>query len=75
MKIDLKKWVDKIPADAIAVEISGAQQTAQKKYNSGLFNCWSSERIKKAFNFGNGTIKDFENYINLNKKYCTIIFL
>jgi hypothetical protein len=27
-------------------------------------------QIKKAFNFGNGSIKDFKEYINNNKSYC-----
>ena len=36
----------------------------------GFYNIWNDERIKKAFNFGNGTIKDFNNYMNDNKKYC-----
>lgn len=27
-------------------------------------------QIKKAFNFGNGSIKDFKAYINNNKSYC-----
>lgn len=27
-------------------------------------------QIKKSFNFGNGSIKDFKEYINNNKSYC-----
>jgi hypothetical protein len=34
---------------------------------------WTDERIKKAFNFGNGTKKHLENYINNNKKYCYFV--
>lgn len=75
MNINLKKWSHKIPNGTVAIEISGTHQTAQKNYDLGLFNCWDSERIKNAFRFGNGTINDFKRYINLNKKYCTIIFV
>ena len=31
------------------------------------FNVWDNERIRNAFNFGNGTIKDFERYMKDNK--------
>lgn len=33
------------------------------------FNLWDDNRIKNAFNNGKGTIKDFENYMENNKKY------
>ena len=38
---------------------------------SGLKRIWTAEAIKKAFNFGNGTIKHFKNYIDNNKQFCT----
>ena len=31
---------------------------------------WTPERIKSAFNFGNGTEKDLERYIRLNKQFA-----
>lgn len=31
---------------------------------------YDDERIKNAFNFGNGTIPDFERYMNNNKIFC-----
>lgn len=31
------------------------------------FNIWTLERIRNAFNFGNGTLKDFRRYMNDNK--------
>ena len=31
---------------------------------------WTPERIKRAFNFGNGTEKDLERYIRLNKQFA-----
>ena len=40
---------------------------------SGDFTVWDDERIKNAFNFGNGTIKHFEAYMSNNKRYCTFI--
>ena len=40
----------------------------------GYFSVWNAERIKKAFNNGNGTQKDFEEYKkNNHKKYCYIM--
>ena len=48
----------------IAIEISK---------RCGDFNVWDDERIKNAFNFGNGTIKNFEEYMRNNKRYCTFI--
>ena len=36
---------------------------------SGDFTVWDDERIKNAFNFGNGTIKHFEAYMSNNKRY------
>lgn len=36
----------------------------------GLYNVWDDDRIKKAFNCGNGSIKDFENYMKDNKNNC-----
>lgn len=37
---------------------------------SGLKRIWTEEAIKKAFNFGNGTMKHFKNYMDNNKKHC-----
>ena len=34
---------------------------------------WTDEKIKAAFNFGNGTILDFKNHINNNKKYAFFV--
>lgn len=45
------------------------------KKNPELFNYWTEERIKGAFNFGNGTIKDLKRYAKNNKQFCTIVFL
>lgn len=47
-------------------------------YNGNLKECvsamdgvvWDENRIKNAFNFGNGTKADFQRYMNNNKKYC-----
>ena len=34
---------------------------------------WTPERIKNAFNNGNGTKKDLKNHMNNNKKYCYFV--
>lgn len=34
---------------------------------------WNEETIKKAFNFGNGTQKDFKRYQRDNSKYCIFV--
>lgn len=34
---------------------------------------WNKERIKGAFNFGNGTEKDFHEYMRNNKQYCIFV--
>ena len=31
---------------------------------------YDDERIKNAFNFGNGSISDFKRYMNNNKIFC-----
>ena len=34
------------------------------------YTIWTDERIKDAFNFGNGNKKDFDEYVKNNEKYC-----
>jgi hypothetical protein len=34
---------------------------------------WDDNRIKQAFNFGQGTKKDLQNHINNNKKYAYFV--
>ena len=41
-----------------------------KAYQQGDYLEWTLERIKRAFNFGNGTEKDLERYIRLNKQFA-----
>ena len=39
----------------------------------GNYNIWTPERIKSAFSFGNGTLKDFNRYRADNApRYCKI---
>ena len=56
------------------IEISRAKAnelgSVKKAYEQGFFTVWDSDRIKRAFNFGNGTLKDFKNYMENNKNYC-----
>ena len=44
-----------------------------KAYQQGDYLEWTPERIKSAFNFGNGTEKDLERYIRLNKQFAIFI--
>ncbi len=39
----------------------------------GFCILWDAERIKKSFNFGNGTKKDFNRYKKDNSKYCYFV--
>ena len=41
-----------------------------KAYQQGDYLEWTPERIKRVFNFGNGTEKDLERYIRLNKQFA-----
>jgi hypothetical protein len=36
---------------------------------------WTGEKIKGAFNFGHGTLKDLKRYMDDNKKYCQYVLL
>ena len=35
----------------------------------GYYSKWDEKRIKGAFNFKNGTLKDFKRYMKDNQKY------
>lgn len=37
---------------------------------SGKYNVWNNDRIKCAFNFGNGTMEHFMEYMQNNKQYA-----
>ena len=54
----------------LVYEISKKYGSVKKAMEAGLYNTWDDERIKNAFNFGNGTKKDFINHMENNKKYC-----
>lgn len=62
-----KVWIE-ICNDAIRkTGIKGA-------ISDGWFNVWTPERIKGAFSFGHGTMKDFDRFRRDNSpRYCTII--
>ena len=53
--------------EVYAIEIS--------KDDKEFWNEWTLERIKNAFNYGHGSIKDFKRYMNDNKKYCNFKIL
>lgn len=42
----------------------------EKAIQEGYCINWDKEKIKAAFNYGDGTIKDFKNYMDNNKKIC-----
>ena len=46
---------------------------AKKCIAANEYSVWTADRIKKCFNFGNGTLKHLKEYMQNNKKYC--IFL
>lgn len=54
------------------IEISGTKKTALANYKKGFWNIWDNERIRSAFNFGNGTMQDLIEYAKRNKAYCCI---
>lgn len=69
-------FTDKKDPDTIAMEIfKGEGKTKQEAIKAGYFNIWTEKRIKGAFNSGNGTMKDFKEYMNNNKQYCWIEIL
>ena len=39
----------------------------------GYYSKWDKKRIKGAFNFKNGTLKDFKRYMKDNQKYSYFI--
>lgn len=41
-------------------------RSIKKALKDGYFEEWDSEKIKLAFAFGNGTIKDFMRYVKNN---------
>ena len=59
--------MDKIIAYEIRKQNGKSKQCNLK---NGLYNVWDMERIKKAFNNGNGTLKDFKAYMENNKQYA-----
>lgn len=45
----------------------------KKAVEAGYYTDWTTERIKGAFNFGNGTEKDLKRYMRDNSKYCVFL--
>ena len=53
----------------------------KEDYNNNIKKCvvagdfleWTPEKIKSAFNFNNGTIKDLKRYMRDNKCYCLFL--
>ena len=45
-------------------------KSADKAIKNLWFTVWTPERIKSAFNFGNGTKKNFIDYMRNNKEFC-----
>lgn len=45
----------------------------EKAISAGAYSKWDTERVKLAFNFGNGTEKDFLRYMQANKQFCHFV--
>lgn len=45
-------------------------KSIEKAIKNQWFTVWTPERIKAAFNFGNGSQKHFNNYMRNNKEFC-----
>ena len=48
-------------------------EALQKAIADGYFLIWTKERIKNAFNFGEGTEADLKRYMKDNKQYCIFV--
>lgn len=48
-------------------------EARKQAISEGFFVNWSKERIKNAFNNGNGTESDLKRYMNDNKQYCVFV--
>ena len=60
----------------IAYEISKRNgKSKEQNFKNGLFNVWTMERITRAFNNGNGTLKDFKTFMENNKQYVYFIVI
>jgi hypothetical protein len=58
--------------DSFSGGISGRRyKSINEAIQDGGYSVWCNEKIKLAFNFGNGTEKDFKRYCKDNK--CKII--
>ena len=65
------KTLYKIPDDTLFVEVCTQNgKTLDYNIKNGFCSCWNLNRIKKTFNFGDGTIKDFLSYAEDNKNYA-----
>lgn len=65
-----------IKDDSLFVEVfKGKGLSTNDELKTGMYNEWNEKRIKRAFNFGNGTLKDFHNYVRDNTKYAEFIQL
>lgn len=42
----------------------------KKAITDGWYMIWDAEKIRHAFNYGHGTIKDFERYKRDNKRFA-----
>lgn len=48
-------------------------ESRQKAINDGFFVDWTEERVKNAFNNGNGAETDLKRYMKDNKQYCVFV--
>ena len=58
--------------DGFSNKLSGrSYKSVKDAIKDGGYSVWCDQKIKLAFNFGNGNIKDFEEFCKNNK--CKII--
>ena len=66
--------IDEISKTILNEKYNGnTPESRQNAINDGFFNIWTEERIKNAFNNGNGTETDLKRYMNDNKHYCVFV--
>lgn len=76
MKTLSRNYINNITAlknDTIYLEVIKDNRPLEIRLKAGDFIERNKNFIEEAFNFGNGTIKDFLHYVNNNKKYANFI--
>lgn len=75
VKIHYDEQVPFCNEGATHIVIGVNKRNAVKGYIEGDYALWCPKKIKRAFNFGKGTIDDFKRFAEDNRSYITIIDL